>query len=166
MHGISGTTSLAATALKKKADKEAEKVLKAKEKALQEKLERSKKAAAAPTKKRSSSSSKRSTSTGKRRKSGVEVVDLSMSGGSGGGGGGGGGEAVIDGPYESVTYSPEDEDDTQAPYSDITCPTGGSIQQENMEDQYQGQGQGQGQGGAVQADSDDDLWGQQAAWRP
>jgi hypothetical protein len=157
VHGISGTTSLAATALKKKADKEAEKVLKAKEKALQEKLERSKKAAAAPTKKRSSSSSKRSTSTGKRRKSGVEVVDLSVSGFSGGGGG----EAVIDGLYESVTYSPEDEDDTQAPYSDITGPT---IQQENMEDQDQGQGQGQG--GVVQADSDDDLWGQQAAWRP
>jgi hypothetical protein len=150
VHGISGTTSVAATALKKKADKEAEKILKAKEKALQEKLERSKKAAV-PSKKRSSSSSKKSSSSGKRRKSGSEVIDLSVSGGSGGEAGVG---VMIDGPYESVAYGPEDEDDTQVPYSVVTGTTSSTIQQE------------QGQGEAFQAESDDYLWGQEVTWKP
>jgi hypothetical protein len=158
VHGITGTTSLAATALQKKADKEAEKVLKAKEKALQEKLERSKKAAV-PSKKRSSSSSKKSASSGKRRKSGSEVVDLSESGGSGGVGTEAvTGEAgvVIDGPYESVTYIPDDEDDTQAPYRDVTGPTA-QLQQEQEQEQEQEE--------AVRADSDDELWSQEVTWK-
>lgn len=139
VHGISGTTNIAATALKKKAEKEAEKVEKAKEKAIKDKADKAlKNKKNAASRKRASlnlpkkvETSSYSGSSKRRRYSAdaadeVEVVrDSQMSLGEP--------SASVSGYYGDVSVPPEEDLVSESPYyEEKIC--GGSAQDDAASD--------------------------------